>query len=183
MKTERAALIAVLMLFCVMFVMDSAEAQSPSSAPTTSTPVGQIPENVPPNWKANGWDQSSWTAFRENCRAIFAHPGKYPHQQWVTCANVSVAFSSLPEPPSTPSLQPSDAAPGSPTPLPTPLPPISQPALDLPTRQHLVLQPWAPISRVEVDPLVPGLAPLLVFKRRRSPWTSLPTSPALRTLR
>jgi hypothetical protein len=87
--------------------------------PTTSAPVGQIPETVPPNWKANGWDQSSWTGFREHCRAIFAHPGKFAHHEWVTCANVSVAFSFLPEP----SMTPLAPGPGiSPTPLGTPLP-------------------------------------------------------------
>jgi hypothetical protein len=90
-----------------------------SMSPTTSAPVGQIPEKVPPNWKANGWDQSSWTAFREHCRAIFAHPGKFSHHEWVTCGNVSVAFSFLPEP----SMTPLAAGPGiSPTPLATSLP-------------------------------------------------------------
>jgi hypothetical protein len=123
MNTAKAARVAILMSLSVALVMVSAEAQSPSAGPTTSAPVGQIPEKVPPNWKANGWDQSSWTAFREHCRAIFAHPGKFSHHEWVTCANVSVAFSLLPEPSMTPSLPPLAAASGSPTPLPTPLPP------------------------------------------------------------
>ena len=102
MNSARAALIAILFSLGAVLIIASANAQSRSATPTTSAPVGQIPEEVPPNWKANGWDQSSWTAFREHCRVIFDHPGKFFHHEWVTCANVSVAFSSLPEPPLTP---------------------------------------------------------------------------------
>jgi hypothetical protein len=119
MKLVRAMAIVFFLAMGAGLIVLSANAQSPSATPTTSAPVGQIPETVPPNWKANGWDQSSWTGFREHCRAIFAHPGKFSHHEWVTCANVSVAFSFLPEP----SLTPLAVASGSPTPLPTPLPP------------------------------------------------------------
>ena len=119
MKSARATLIAILFSLGAALVIASANAQSPSAMPSTSAPVGHIPEEVPPNWKANGWDQSGWTALRERCRAIFVHANKFSHQEWVTCANLSSVYSAQPGP----SMTPLAPGPGiSPTPLATPLP-------------------------------------------------------------
>jgi len=123
MNSARAALIAILFSLGAALIIASANAQSSSATPTTSAPVGSIPEKIPPNWAANGSDQASWTAMREHCRAVFAIPNKFSHSEWEGCVHLSSAFSSLPEPPLTPSLPPLAAAPGNPTPLPTPLPP------------------------------------------------------------
>jgi hypothetical protein len=60
---------------------------------------------------------------REHCRAVFAKPNKFYHSEWEGCVHLSSAFSALPGPSMTPSLPPLAAAPGSPTPLPTPRPP------------------------------------------------------------
>ena len=123
MNSARAALIAILFSLGAALIIASANAQSPSATPTTSAPVGSIPEKVPPNWAANGSDQASRTALREHCRAVFAKPNKFDHSEWEGCVHLSSAFSAQPGPPLTPSVPALAAALGSPTPLPTPLPP------------------------------------------------------------
>src|SRR5258708_36102096 len=114
MNSARATLIAILFSLGAALIIASANAQSPSATPTTSAPVGQIPEKVPPEWNGGAFDQSTWTAMREHCRAVFAKPNKFYHSEWEGCVHLSSAFSSLPEPPMTPSLPPLAAAPGSP---------------------------------------------------------------------
>jgi hypothetical protein len=50
----------------------SANAQSPSAAQTPQAiPTSAIPEKIPANWSANGWDQAGWTALRKHCVALF----------------------------------------------------------------------------------------------------------------
>ncbi len=94
---------------------------SPSATPTTSAPVGSIPENAPQYWSAEGGTQGEWTAMREHCRAVlFGKPNKFDHSEWEGCVHLSSAFSARPGP----SMTPLAPGPGiSPTPLPTPLPP------------------------------------------------------------
>ncbi|MGC1193094.1 MAG: hypothetical protein WA861_21105, partial [Candidatus Binatus sp.] len=115
----------------------SVGAQSPSAAPTGNAPVGFIPEEIPPNFRANGWDQAGWTAMREHCRAVFSQAAAaqnmtpeelkkltpFPNSDWQLCITLSSVFSGAANanPGNSPAPAPSGAA--TPTPMDTPLPP------------------------------------------------------------
>jgi len=110
----------------------SVSAQTPSAAPTANAPVGSIPERIPPNLRANGWDQAGWTALREHCRALFNEVAAsqtmspeqikalppVPYSEYESCRNLSGSFSRAARAAvgSGPAPAPSGATP--PTPLP-----------------------------------------------------------------
>ena len=107
MKSASATLIAILFPLGAALIIASVNAQSPSATPTTSASVGSIPEKIPPNFTANGWDQAGWTAMREHCRAVFSQLAAaqkmtpeqiktlapIPRSDWELCSGLSQAFS------------------------------------------------------------------------------------------
>ena len=128
MKLVKSIAIAIVIAGGAALIAVNVRAQSPAAVPTTSAAVG-IPEKAPP-----GWDQSAWTAIRENCERNLLEmarraqltaaqrsllpPLNFSHGDMMLCAHLSVR-------PQT-SLQPSTAGPRGvvPTPMPTPRPPV-----------------------------------------------------------
>jgi hypothetical protein len=137
MNFVKATAIVFVLAIGVALVVLSARAQTPSVAPTGNAPVGNIPEEIPPNFRANGWDQAGWTAMREHCRAVFSQAAAaqnmtpeelkkltpFPHSDWQLCITLSSVFSGAANaaPGSSPAPAPSGAATA--TPMNTPLPP------------------------------------------------------------
>jgi hypothetical protein len=107
MKLTKVASIVFFLAMGTALIVVSANAQSPSAAPTTNAQVG-IPEEAPQYWTAEGGTQGQWTAMREHCSAVFAEmelrgrmkdsrggglpPPGFGHQQTLYCENLSVSF-------------------------------------------------------------------------------------------
>jgi hypothetical protein len=133
MNLVKTTAIVFLVAMGAALMAAGANAQSPSTAQTPrASPTTAIPEKIPANWSANGWDQAGWTALRQQCLNMLVESNRRaqmsPAQRrglkpipgdWEGCKHLASSFSAelKASSPSTTNLA------ITPTPINTPLPP------------------------------------------------------------
>ena len=120
---RRSAINTIVVATAVAPAVASANAQSRSAAQTTqATPTSAIPEKIPANWSANGWDQAGWTALRQQCLYMLVESNRRAHMSfaqrrglkpipgdWEVCKHLASSFTAQPGPAS-PSAAPTTNA-------------------------------------------------------------------------
>ena len=120
---RRSAINTIVVATAVALAVASANAQSRSAAQTPqATPTSAIPEKIPANWSANGWDQAGWTALRQQCLYMLVESNRRAHMSfaqrrglkpirgdWEVCKHLASSFTAQPGPAS-PSAAPTTNA-------------------------------------------------------------------------